>query len=135
MLSLNLNLLRDEGEKMRDLVHPNLVRLLGMSFIKEHFCLVLEWLDGGTLKGYLRRNDPTLSQELQFCIDIASGMAYLASRQFFHRDLAARNCLLTKNGRVKVADFGLSKEGSHLKKAGHFSRQKSIIYNLPEIWL
>ena len=40
--------------------------------------------------------------------------------------------LLTIDQRVKVADFGLSKEGSKLKRSGHFSRKTSIIYKLPE---
>ncbi|CAF4956178.1 unnamed protein product, partial [Rotaria magnacalcarata] len=43
------------------------------------------------------------------CRDIAKGMAYLESNQVIHRDLAARNCLVDKDGRVKVGDFGLSR--------------------------
>ena len=118
---------------MRDLTHPNVVQLIGLSYINENFCIVLEWLNGGSLKEHLKSEIfISLNQKCEFLRDISSGMAYLAERKFFHRDLAARNCLLDDDLRVKVADFGLSKEGSKLKVRGHFSRQTSMIYNLPK---
>ena len=49
----------------------------------------------------------TLIEQLKFCVQIAAGMAYLASNRFIHMDLAARNCLVRANNIVKIADFGL----------------------------
>ena len=74
----------------------------GIAFIKDNFCLVFKWMDNGALNSYVRKNRNLPKQQLmQFCSDIASGMAYLSSQNVFHRDLAARNCLLDSRLRVK----------------------------------
>ena len=44
-----------------------------------------------------------------FSLDIAKGMAYLASQRFVHRDLATRNCLVNSNKTVKISDFGMTR--------------------------
>ncbi len=61
------------------------------------------------MNSYLRANDVRVSQLMQISYDIAKGMEYLEENNVIHRDLAARNCLIDKKGRVKVADFGLSR--------------------------
>ena len=54
----------------------------------------------------------TLSQEtlIKMCIDVASGLKYLASHRLIHRDVATRNCLVADDLKIKIADFGMSRD-------------------------
>ena len=65
--------------------------------------LLLEHCENGALDGYLRgAASVTLVLKLSFCVDVASGLQYLASRRVVHRDVAARNVLLDASLSCKV---------------------------------
>jgi len=91
--------------KMR---HPNVVSFLGASISPPKFCLIIEFCEGGNLWEVLRRQPETvdfLSMALQF----ASGMRYIHdTARMLHRDLKTPNLLLTKSGKLKIADFGMT---------------------------
>lgn len=65
--------------------------------------LLVVWHFSG--KGRIMKLPPLID----FCAQIASGMAYLESQNYIHRDLAARNILVGECGVVKIADFGLAR--------------------------
>ncbi|ELU07736.1 hypothetical protein CAPTEDRAFT_42843, partial [Capitella teleta] len=101
--------------------HPNIVRFIGVCFEKHPRFIILELLEGGDLKTFLRESRPKLempspinmSNLIQLAIDVANGCHYLEDNHFIHRDIAARNCLLTTKGprRVaKIADFGMARD-------------------------
>ena len=64
--------------------------------------IVMELVPGGSLLNYLRQKNVHLTnrQLLAMCVDVASGMAYLESRNCIHRDLAVRNCLVGKGNNI-----------------------------------
>ena len=99
--------------------HPNILKLLGVCFEQEPFCIAFEYMELGDLNKYLRNkaisvSQPTsnlnIQQLVDMAINIAAGLEYLAGRHFVHRDLATRNCLINHQLFVKISDFGLSKD-------------------------
>ena len=86
---------------MKNFCHDHVLELKGISFLSANFCLVFKWMENGDLRSYVKQHETSTAQLMQFCADIASGMAYLATQSVFHRDLAARNCLLDARLRVK----------------------------------
>lgn len=101
--------LRREADIAARLEHPNICHLVGVAEDSECFCLAYEYCQCGSLLSLL--SDPNPKREYDFlpiALDICCGMAYLHSRQILHRDLKLSNVLITKEGRAKVSDFGMS---------------------------
>uniref|UniRef100_A0A4D5S0P2 Protein kinase domain-containing protein n=1 Tax=Ixodes scapularis TaxID=6945 RepID=A0A4D5S0P2_IXOSC len=100
-----------EVQPLRVLYHPNILRLLGRCLESDPFLLILE--DSSMdLKAYLlqKREEPEAFLQsgtpLQFACGIASGLDHMHKNNFVHVDLAARNCVLSREGTVKVGDYG-----------------------------
>ena len=104
---------RYECEVMCDLVHPNVVRLLGVCFEQRPWLAVLEMMNYGDLRTVMRtcvqkRVGVTLLEKLVLIEQALAGMVYIAERGYVHMDVAARNMLLHTNNLVKIADFGIA---------------------------
>ncbi|KAG0412223.1 hypothetical protein HPB47_010640, partial [Ixodes persulcatus] len=100
-----------EVQPLRVLYHPNILRLLGRCLESDPFLLILE--DSSMdLKAYLlqKREEPEAFLQsgtpLQFACGIASGLDHMHKNNFVHVDLAARNCVVSREGTVKVGDYG-----------------------------
>lgn len=102
---------KEEAKVMMKLSHSKLVQLYGVCTQRSQMCLVFEFMEKGALSDYLQARKGRLSQDslLGMCLDVSEGMAYLESSNLIHRDLAARNCLVAKNHKVKVSDFGMTR--------------------------
>jgi len=101
---------QQEGVRLRRLRHPAVVQFLGIyRSLRGLPALVTELMDGTLFSRY--RSIPALTrlQEFRFLRDSAMALAYLHSQSIIHRDLTTRNVLVTKDGRAKVADVGLSR--------------------------
>ncbi|XP_070618528.1 LIM domain kinase 2 [Erythrolamprus reginae] len=99
-----------EVKVMRSLEHPNVLKFIGVLYKDKKLNFLTEYIEGGTLKDFLRNADPfPWEQKVSFAKGIASGMAYLHSMRLIHRDLNSHNCLVKLDNTVVVADFGLSR--------------------------
>nr|XP_055119115.1 inactive tyrosine-protein kinase 7 isoform X5 [Symphalangus syndactylus] len=111
---------RRELEMFGKLNHANVVRLLGLCREAEPHYMVLEYVELGDLKQFLRiskskdeklKSQPlSTKQKVALCTQVALGMEHLSNNRFVHKDLAARNCLVSAQRQVKVSALGLSKD-------------------------
>lgn len=100
----------DEAYIMASVEHPNLLQLLAVCMTSQ-MMLVTQLMPLGCLLDYVRNNRDKIGSKplLNWCSQIARGMAYLEERRLVHRDLAARNVLVQNPACVKITDFGLAK--------------------------
>ena len=102
--------LRKEFDIGYQLEHPHICRALGWETLPElGHCIVLEYIDGITLKEVMQRGLLTPELARKFITELCSALHYLHGKQIVHRDLKPENILVTHNGHnVKLIDFGLS---------------------------
>ena len=96
---------------MKQLRHPNLVGLVAVCTRVEAAMMVMEYMRGGSLDGWLDEKAASMGQEalLHIAHQIALGMEALGLAGIVHRDLAARNVLIGEGLRAKVSDYGMSR--------------------------
>eukprot|EP00055_Hartaetosiga_balthica_P005271 m.15250 g.15250 ORF g.15250 m.15250 type:complete len:591 (+) comp4446_c0_seq1:221-1993(+) len=100
-----------EAHVMKKLMHPNLVKLIGVCSAELPMYIVQEFVPHGDLLTYLRKKKSSIDvvAQLYMAFQAADGMSALEAQNVIHRDLAARNCLVGDNLVVKIADFGMGR--------------------------
>ena len=118
--------------------HPNVVRLLDHIENLDYIFIVTEYIEGGTLGQYLKKNNFnfTEQQAANMIYQIASGIKYLHNYGIVHRDLKPDNIMITEpneKGILKIMDFGLSKIVSSQEKM--IDGYGTLSYVAPEVLL
>ena len=138
---------RSEAQAAAGLIHPNVVNVYDVGEDRGLYYMVMELVEGITLKEYIDKkgrlsHKETISIAIQMCTGI--GVAHAAN--IIHRDIKPQNIIISKDGKVKVTDFGIAKATtsntissnamgsvhytSPEQARGGFSDQKSDIYSI-----
>ncbi len=99
-----------ESQAVAMLSHPNIVSVFDVSKSSDADYIVMELIDGLTLKQYMQQKGVLNWREaLHFAIQIAKALEHAHSRGIVHRDIKPHNIMVLKDGSVKVADFGIAR--------------------------
>ena len=113
-----------EAKSAGKLSHPNAVTIYEVANEEEVHYLVMEVVSGGSAGDHLEQSGAyTVSEATRLAIEACKGLAAAHKQGLVHRDVKPANLLLTENGEVKVADFGLAKRAENqsmmMTQAGH----------------
>jgi tetratricopeptide (TPR) repeat protein len=98
-----------EARVLSQLDHPNICRIYDVVEQPEGDCLVLELVEGRTLREHLAQRKLSAGEALRIALKIAGVLAAAHARGIIHRDLKPDNVMITNAGEVKVLDFGLAR--------------------------
>ena len=101
---------RREARASAALSHPNIVQVYDFFEAGKDVFIVMELVDGRDLRDYLQeRGRLSVDEAVRITLDVLSALEFAHSRGVVHRDISARNVMLSRDGSVKVADFGIAR--------------------------
>ena len=102
-----------ESQAVAMVSHPNIVGVYDVSSSGEVDYIIMELIEGITLKQYLeRKGNLNWRETLHFAMQIAKALEHAHSKGIVHRDIKPHNIMILKDGSIKVADFGIARVGS-----------------------
>ena len=100
----------NESKAVLMLSHTNIVKIFDVSVKGEHKYIVMEYIDGITLKSYIERKGAlSVKETISYTIQILRALEHAHIGGVIHRDIKPQNIMLLKTGQIKVTDFGIAK--------------------------
>ena len=104
---------RVEAQSAAGLTHPNIVNVYDVGDEDGIYYIVMELIEGITLKKYIeKRGKIPYKEAASIAIQVANGMEAAHNHNIIHRDIKPQNIIISKEGKVKVTDFGIAKAAS-----------------------
>ena len=124
----------DESRAVAMLSHPNIVSVYDVSRSNNLDYIVMELIDGITLKQYMHKRGTPLNwrEALHFMIQIVKALGHAHGRGIIHRDIKPHNVMVLRDGSVKVADFGIARLTSSAQSTLTQEALGSVHYISPE---
>ena len=99
-----------EAQAAGKLNHPNIVNMYDVGFDQDLHYIIMEYVNGETLKEYITRHGRlSIDEAVKFTIAIAEGLEHAHTMGIVHCDIKPHNVIITQTGRVKVTDFGIAR--------------------------
>jgi serine/threonine-protein kinase len=122
-----------EMEILKDLRHPHIVHCFGGTCEGDQWFYAMELIEGGTLGGLLHEQGKLPWRKVvEFGLQVCAALEHAHDRGVIHRDLKPGNLLLTKTGKVKLADFGLALVSAETRLTSAGKTMGSLHYMAPE---
>ncbi len=100
---------RHEGRLLARLTHPNIARLIDAGTLEDRQYLALEYVDGAPIDRYCEAQSLSIQARVRLILDVISAVAHAHTNLIIHRDIKPSNVLVTRDGTVKLLDFGIAK--------------------------
>ncbi|MCH6574986.1 MAG: serine/threonine protein kinase, partial [Bacteroidetes bacterium] len=121
-----------EAQAAASLNHPNITTIHSIEDVDDQLFIVMEYIDGIELKDKIKSGPISTDEVINIANQIAEGLDVAHKKGIIHRDIKSSNIMITKDGKVKIMDFGLAKikGGTELTKIG--STVGTAAYMSPE---
>jgi serine/threonine protein kinase len=125
---------RREAETLRQLDHPNIVKFVDAFEHEGQFVIVMEYLLGGSLHDVIKAGPMQIDRARRITLELCDALIRSHHLNIIHRDIKPENVLLDKDGKPKLADFGVARleEGTRMTRTG--TQVGTPYYMSPEAW-
>ncbi|MGB8656983.1 MAG: protein kinase [Candidatus Zixiibacteriota bacterium] len=121
-----------EAQSASALNHPNVTTIHGIEESPEGLFIVMEYVEGKTIKEIAEKESPSIKRILDISIQVCEGLTSAHKKEIIHRDIKSDNIMVTKEGQVKIMDFGLAKLKGATKITETGSTLGTAAYMSPE---
>lgn len=124
---------KNESKAIAVMSHPNIVKVYDVSFGEKLQYIVMEYVDGITLKEYIQKQGAiTWNDALYFTTQILRALQHAHDKGIVHRDIKPQNIMLLADGHIKVTDFGIARFSRSETKTLTENAIGSVHYISPE---